>query len=383
MKIGLLGIGTVASGVIEQIAERDDIEIKKILVRRDIPKLGSLSTYRFEEILNDPEIDTVVELIGGMEPAHTYVLQALRAGKHVVTANKLMLSYHFDELLQAAQQNHVALKIDASVGGSIPFLHNLIRSSCGDSIRSVFGIVNGTTNLILDTMQENGLDFSDVLIQAQHAGYAEADPGYDIDGLDARSKLCIAASIAFKKYIHPDEVCVAGIRNITGYDVETFRKMGYVCRLLVRAENTAEDKISAFVEPTLVSLSAVEATVHHSNNLIGLVGRHCGMQYYFGQGAGKSATAFAIMLGLSEIANPTHRNRLPSFEGHADIDNSIFAHRYYVRTTSRLSIPARKLRASGEFNQYITHPLPVDQMHALAASLSLRDPQLFFAGIRE
>jgi len=382
MKIGLLGIGTVGAGVREQLADRDDISIKKILVRRDIPELGDQATYHFEDILNDPEIETVVEVIGGIHPAYDYAMSALRAGKNVVTANKLMLSYHFEELLAAAVENNVHLKIDASVGGGIPYLFNLMRSGRADVIHSLFGIVNGTTNLILDTMQTSGADFDDVLAQAQRAGYAEADPSADIDGIDARSKLCVASSIAFGRFLNPEDIAVAGIRHITREDVQVFKKLGYTCRLLVRSEDLGEGRVCAFVEPTLLGPSEPEASVRRNDNLIGLVGRNCGQQYFFGQGAGRNPTAFAVVLGLTDILRNDHamNGRLPA--GRAVVDNSQLAHRYYVRTTSRLSISAEKLRGTGDVNCYLTAPMPVDRMHALAASLRMRDPDLFFAGVR-
>lgn len=381
MKIGLLGIGTVGAGVLEQVAEREDMSIKRVLVRRDIPELGALTTRSFDEILNDPEIDTVVEVIGGMQPAYDYVMRALRAGKNVITANKLMLSYHMEELLRTAKESGVQLRFDASVGGGIPYLFNLMRSGRADTIQSLFGIVNGTTNLILDTMQSNGSDFADVLAQAQRAGYAEADPSADIDGIDARSKLCVAASVAFGCCINPEEVAMAGIRNITREDVLAFKKLGYVCRLLVRAERLEGNRVCAFVEPTLLCPSEPEASVRRNDNLIGLVGRNCGQQYFFGQGAGRNPTAFAVVLGLTDIL---HGVNLPDEipVGQAIVDNSQLAHRYYVRTTSRLSIPAEKLRGTGEVNCYLTAPMPVDRMHALAASLRMRDANLFFAAVR-
>jgi len=382
MKIGLLGIGTVGSGVRRHLEKRDDISIKKILVRCDRPDLGDLATFSFDDILNDPEIQTVVEVMGGLDPAYDYVLRALRAGKNVATANKLMLSYRMPELLAAARESGAMLKIDASVGGGIPYLFNVMRTSRADTVRSLFGIVNGTTNLILDTMQTNGADFSDVLAQAQRAGFAEADPSADIDGIDARSKLCVAASIAFRRFIDPEDVAMAGIRTITLDDVHLFRKLGYVCRLLVRAERVDENRICAFVEPTLLAPSEPEATVRRCDNLIGMVGEYVGQQYFFGQGAGMDPTASAVVLGLTDILGGVRLLEDIEFKGRVAVDNSHLAHRYYVRTTSRLSIPAEKLRGGGDYNCYLTAPMPVDRMHALAASLRLRDPGLFFAGIR-
>lgn len=382
MKIGLLGIGTIGTGVREHLAGREDISIKRILVRRDVPELGPAATRSFDEILNDPEIDTIVEVMGGLQPAFDYVLRALKAGKNVVTANKLMLSYHLEELFSAAQASGVRLMFDASVGGGIPFLFNLMRSGSADTILSLFGIVNGTTNLILDTMQSNGADFAEVLAQAQRAGYAEADPSADIDGIDARSKLCVSASVAFGRFLRPDDIDVSGIRTITQEDILAFKKMGYVCRLLVRAERIDEDRVCAFVEPTLLNPSEPEAIVRRNDNLISLVGRYVGRQYFFGQGAGKDPTAFAVVLGLTDILKGIHPLAGREPKGYATVDNSQLAHRYYVRTTSRLSIPAEKLRGGGDANLYLTAPVPVDRMHALAASMRMRDPDLFFAGVR-
>ena len=382
MKIGLLGIGTVGSGVKKHLEGRNDISIKKILVRRDRPDLGGLATFSFDEILNDPEIETIVEVMGGMEPAYDYVLRTLKAGKNAATANKLLLSYRMPELLAAARESGAMLKIDASVGGGIPYLFNVMRTGRADTIRSLSGIVNGTTNLILDTMQTGGADFADVLAQAQRAGFAEADPSSDIDGLDARSKLCISASIAFGKFIHPDDVMTSGIRTITREDVSMFRELGYVCRLLVRAERVDDNTVCAFVEPTLLAPTEPEASVHRCDNLIGMVGEYVGQQYFFGQGAGMDPTASAVVLGLTDMLNGVRLLEDISLDGRMTVDNSHLAHRYYVRTASRLSIPAEKLRSDGGCSCYLTEPIPVDRMHALAASLRINDPGLFFAGVR-
>ncbi len=375
MKIGLLGIGAIGSGVYRHLAGRDDISIKKILVRRDRPDLGALATFHFEDILSDPEIDTVVELMGGLHPAYDYVLAALKAGKNVATANKLLLSYHMEELLAAARENGVHLKIDASVGGGIPYLFTLMRGRRADRIRSLFGIMNGTTNLILDTMQTEGADFADVLAQAQRAGYAEADPSADVDGIDARSKLCVAGSVAFGKYLHPDDVDMAGIGNITAGDVHMFKRLGLVCRLLVRADRIGEDRACAYVEPTLLAPAEAEAGVRRNDNLTGLVGEYTGKQYLFGQGAGQDPTSFAVVSGLADILDGIRLLENDSPEGRFIVDNSQALHRYYVRTAGELDLPAEKI---GE-NCYLTEAIPVSRMHALKA----HDPDMFFAGIRD
>ena len=196
MIIGLLGLGTIGSGIYEHLLKRDDIHVKRILELRRHPGLEALETSDFNEILNDPEIDTVVELIGGMEPAHTFTVQALKAGKNVVSANKLMLSHHMEEILTLAREKGVQYRYDASVGGSIPFLYNLMRHRGADRLTAISGIVNGTTNLILDIMQTSDRGFDDVLQEAQRLGYAEANPSADIDGIDAMCKIAIASAVA-------------------------------------------------------------------------------------------------------------------------------------------------------------------------------------------
>ena len=378
MKIGLLGIGTVGSGVREQLEGRKDISVKKILVRRDRPDLGALAVHSFEEILADPEIDTVVEVMGGMQPAYDYLLSALKSGKNAVTANKLLLSYHMEELLAAAREAGRHLKIDASVGGGIPYLFNLMRLRRADTICALSGIVNGTTNLILDTMQTDGADFADVLAQAQKAGYAETDPSADIDGIDARSKLCVSASIAFGCFINPDEISMAGIRTITSEDIAVFKRLNLVCRLIVRADHIGGNCVSAFVEPTLVAPDSPEAAVRRNDNIIGMVGNHVGQQLFFGQGAGKNPTATAVIEGLTDIAHNIRMLEDIDFEGRAVVDNSHIVHRYYVSTTAKLNLSAERLQE----NVYLTEPISVDRMHALAAQLREQDPGVFFVGVR-
>ena len=382
MKIALLGFGNVGTAVWKQLSGRSDIVIKKVLTRSPAPMLGALAAQSFEEILDDPEISTVVELIGGIEPAFSYCARALSAGKNVVTANALMLSYRLKPLTELAVQNGVCLKLDPAMGG-IPFLHNLVRVLQNDMIRSVFGISNGTTNLILDTMQTVGGDFDTVLAQAQRLGYTEADPNADIGGLDARSKLCVAASIAFGRFIDPDGITVCGIRSITRGDTEMFRKLGFACRLIVRGERSRADAVSAFVEPMLLPSGSLEAAVTRGNGMLGWLGDRGGMQYFFGPSAGRDPVALAVTLALTDLLCGDTRMEACCPAGGIGIDNSAVAHRYYVRTSCRMSLPAEKLRSTmpGQ-NVYLTSPVGVDRMHALAASLRMRDPDLFFAGIR-
>lgn len=383
MKIGLLGLGTIGSGVFEHISRRSDMEVKKILDLRDFPELSHLLTKNFDDILNDPEIDTVVELIGGIEPAHTFTVKALKAGKNVVSANKLMLSHNMEEILTTARENNVHYRYDASVGGSIPCLYNIMRHSSADEITGIAGIVNGTTNLILDTMQTSPRSFDDVLKQAQAEGYAEADPSSDIDGIDAECKICIASAVAYKKYVRHEDVNTEGIRYITGEDILQFKANNYVCRLLAQSKKISDDAISCFVEPTLVSPESTEAAVHVNNNTVAVYGNYFGVQNFQGQGAGKDPTAFAVVMGLVDIQDNVSGKLNPIPEGYANVDNSAAVHAYYLRTSAEVTIPAKNLGACGEGTAYITDPISVSEMHALAKKLREADPKLFFAGIRD
>ena len=382
MTIGLLGLGTIGSGIYEHLKKRGDIRVKRILELLRHPGLEDIETSDYSEILNDPEIDTVVELIGGLEPAHTFTVQALKAGKNVVSANKLMISRYLEELLDLAKQNGVQYRFDASVGGSIPLLHNLARHASADRIISLSGILNGTTNLILDRMQEAGLDFADALKEAQERGYAEADPSADIDGIDARSKITIASSIAYGQYVDPDDVDTAGIRQITGDDLIYFRQMNRVCRLLAVSQRL-DGAIAAYVEPALVGTGAIEAAVRANNNTVAVVGEYFGAQNFQGQGAGKDPTAFAVELGLRDIMDGVPPMLCPMPSGRARVDNDAASHCYYLRTAAEPGVPAEVLGACGTGKAYVTGPMSVREMHALAKRLRAQDENTFFAGIRD
>ena len=379
MNIGLLGLGTIGSGIYEHLQNRDDIHVVKILELLRHPGLEHLETSDYSEILDDPEIDTVIELIGGMEPAHTFTVQALKAGKNVVSANKLMLSHHMEEILTLAREMGVHYRYDASVGGSIPFLYSLMRHRGADRLTGISGIVNGTTNLILDIMQREGRGFDDVLSEAQREGYAEANPAADIDGIDAECKLCIASAVAYQKYVRPEDVDTEGIRHITAQDIIYFGKLERVCRLIVRSALNPDGTICAYVEPTLVAKDSTEAAVHMNNNTISVVGDYFGVHTFQGQGAGKHPTAFAVELGLRDILDGVSPRLNPIPDGYAQVDNDGAKHCYYLRSGIKPDIAAKSLGDGA----YITEPVSVRRMHDLAKKLREADPGLFFAGIQD
>ena len=295
MNIGLLGFGVVGGGVWELAAGRQDVNVTRVLVRR--PKEGlpaAVATTDVNDILGDDAIDTVVEVMGGLHPAYEYVTAAMERGKNVVTANKALIAAYYQELTALAEEKGVALRCTAAVGGGIPWLVNLARVKRLDTVCEVGGIMNGTTNFIMDAMHKSPVSFDAILKEAQALGYAEADPSADIDGDDIRRKLCISANIAFDAVLDETAIPTFGIRTVTAEDIAAFQAHGFVCKLLATAQ-AAEDGVCAFVEPTLVDKSEPEAAVPANYNLIGYTAERVGKQTFFGQGAGRFPTASNVM----------------------------------------------------------------------------------------
>lgn len=334
MVIGLLGFGTVGGGVYELLRRRTDMKIKYICCLEDPQGLTATLTRNADDIFSDPEVDTVVEVMGGLHPAKEFVTKALSAGKNVITANKLLIAECYRELTELAREKGVALRCTAAAGGGIPWLTALERCKRADTVHSVSGIMNGTTNYILDTMHRQEVDFSEVLAQAQRLGYAEADPSADIDGSDIQNKLVISANIAFDVLLEKKDVPVLGIRHITAADIQTFRAHGLCCKLLASAIRR-EGKIAAFAEPTLVSAEQPEAAVPSNFNLISFTAENAGKQSFFGQGAGRFPTAYNVVEDLIDVAGGI-RHFYTSVTEPATVDNETVTHQYYIRTDSRL-----------------------------------------------
>lgn len=271
MNIGLLGFGVVGRGVYDMLAGRDDIRTAWVLCRRDLGELTARTTYEMQDILNDPAVDTVVEVMGGLHPAYEYVAAALRAGKNVVSSNKYLMCRYYDELTALAKEHGAALRCTAAVGGGIPWLTNLEKAARANHISRVWGILNGTTNYIMDAMHGSDVDFADVLAQAQALGYAEADPSADIDGLDIQRKLILSANVAFGVSLREADVPVFGIRNVRKADIARFQAHGCTCKLIATAEQKG-GSIRAYVEPTLLGSDALEAAVPANFNLISMDG---------------------------------------------------------------------------------------------------------------
>ena len=302
MRIGLLGFGTVGKGVYELTASRPDMQVVRVLCRRELSLPDAQVTHDFQDILNDPTIDTIVEAIGGLHPAREYVLAALQAGKNVVTANKALVATYYDELIPLAERKGLFFRCTASVGGGIGWLSELERVRRIETLRQVGGIMNGTCNYILDAMTRMGLTYDEALSQAQALGYAEADPSTDVDGIDTWHKLIVSANIGFGISLDIGGIPVAGIRNIRAEDVEQFKAHKMVCKLISTAKNR-DGSVRAYVQPTLVPLGDPEAAVPTNYNLITLVGNTSGRQSFFGQGAGRYPTAYNVVQDCVDFLN--------------------------------------------------------------------------------
>ena len=313
IKAARLGFGTVGTGVYKVLKNQEKemsakigckVEIKKILVR-NIDKAAakieaSLLTSQWDEIINDPEIEIVIELMGGINPAKEYILSALKAGKHVVSANKDLIAVHGHELLDAAHESKVDFLFEAAVAGGIPIIRPLKQCLAGNHMTEVMGIVNGTTNFILTKMTQEGMEFKDALALATELGYAEADPTADIEGLDAGRKVAILASVAFNSRVVFNDVYTEGIAKITSKDIHYAKEMGRDIKLLGVARNEA-DGIEAYVCPMLIPSSHPLATVNDSYNAVFVHGDAVEDAMFFGRGAGELPTASAVVGDVFDI----------------------------------------------------------------------------------
>ena len=379
MKIAILGFGVVGSGAYE-ILKTNGYDVGRILDIRPHEELGDLVTANYDDILNDKEIGVVAEAIGGLEPAHSFLVKAIKAGKHVVSSNKHLICTYYDELHTLAKENGVTVRFSASAGGGIPWLHNLARATRCDNITKVFGIMNGTTNFILDAMISDGRDFADVLSEAQRLGYAEANPSADIDGLDTARKTAISASIAFNTEVDEKDVAIFSLRNIKKRDIEYIEnKLSASVRYLGCAE-CVDGKVSAFVEPVIIPADSIFTCVKKNNNMISLVGDNVGQLSFYGQGAGKYPTGTAVAHDVIDIVNGDVALASPGAK--LVSDNGALNRAYYVRTTA--DFPAEFIKAAEiiDGEKYIlTNDVSVSEIHNISADISKKDGEIFLAGI--
>lgn len=320
INIGILGLGTVGTGVIQilqqnaediQTRTESKIRVKKVLVR-DLTAPRQISgdfemTDNAEDILSDPEIDIVVEVIGGIEPARTYILKALANQKNVITANKDLLAEHGQELLTAAKEAGKDLYFEASVAGGIPIIAALKQSLAANRLTALVGIINGTTNYILTAMSEQGRDYAEVLAEAQKLGYAEANPASDVEGLDAARKLAILASIAFNSRVTLDDVYVEGISKITREDIVYANELGCTIKLLAIAKHQDEG-IEMRVHPAIIPKTHPLASVNGVFNAIFVVGDAVGETMFYGRGAGSLPTGSAVVSDIMQVVRNIQSN---------------------------------------------------------------------------
>ncbi len=300
MRIGLLGFGVVGRGVYELMLPRTDMQVTRVLCLEDVTLPDAQVTRNYREILEDASIDTVVEAMGGLHPSFEFVRDAILAGKNIVTSNKALMAGFYDELLPLAAEKGVRIRCTAAVGGGIGWLSELERARRVQTVTRVGGIMNGTTNYILDSMNRLGLGYDQALKQAQALGYAEANPATDVDGIDTWHKLILSANIAFGVSLERDSVPTAGIRNITAADVANFTDRGLVCKLISTGKKT-ENGISAYVQPTLVPQGEPESAVPSNYNLITYVGSASERMSFYGQGAGRYPTAYNVLQDCADI----------------------------------------------------------------------------------
>ena len=386
MKIALLGFGVVGRGVYDICQTLPGLEVVRILRRKGSPRELPIVTDCFEDIVNDPSVDCVVEAMRGLHPAREYLLACMAAGKQVVTSNKAVLAAFYDELSDAARSAGVAFGCEACVAGGVPFLAALRKAARVSPILGFSGILNGTTNYILSRMVDEGADFGQVLSAAQQLGYAEADPSADVDGLDVQNKAIVTCGIAFGFAPSHGQVPTFGIGSIQGQDVADILSMGRVPKLLATARREG-DSLCCTVEPVLVERGSLEAAVPLNNNLASLEAQGIGTLKFYGQGAGALPTGNAVVQDLLDIAQGC-KDTPPRTGGALQSDLSLLRARWWLRLSpeaaqrakEELGAACESVRPRGEESVCLeTAELPAQDFYALRSRLLALDPKLFAA----
>lgn len=373
MKIAVLGYGTVGRGVVDIIENRvSTVEVARIL---DLPDrcVEPRMTPNFDDIVEDPTIEVVVECMGGLEPAHTFISRALAAGKSVVTSNKAVVAEYFEEFVSLANANKAGFLIEASVGGGIPWIASIAKVRRIDEVSSFSGIMNGTTNYIIDSMAKQDLDFDVALGRAQELGYAERDPSADIDGIDVRNKTIISASVAFDVACTKD-LPVTGLRTITKRDMVMFKHKGLTVKLFGRGVQR-DGRYAVAVEPVAVSSQSMEAAVPSNFNLVSLEGTTVGALKFYGQGAGSLPTGNAMVQDVLDIAagvQPVY-----DFSRGLEYDPELLTSDYVFRTTVAAPMGASWYATDA----WLIKHLSAVRARELLNEVQQRDPKAFMAAI--
>ena len=319
INVAILGYGTVGSGVFEVLNENkesisrragQELHVKYVLDLRDFPgqPVEKVLVHDYEQIVSDPEVDIVVEVMGGVEPAYTFVKKALLAGKNVCTSNKALVAKHGRELMDIAKEKSINFLFEASCGGGIPIIRVINSSLTGDEIDEVTGILNGTTNYMLYKMSTEGCEFDTVLKEAQQKGYAEADPTADVEGYDACRKIAILSSLAYERYFDFEDIYTEGITKITPEDMEYAAKLGRTIKLLGTSRRLADGTCYAMVAPFMLGQNSPLYSVNDVFNAVFVHGNMLGDAMFYGSGAGKLPTASAVVADVVEMAKNLDKN---------------------------------------------------------------------------
>ena len=391
MKIGILGLGTVGGGVWDILSttkfQEYDIKVKAALVRNkskyiSYEEQGLNLTLEPYDILNDPEIDTVVEVMGGIDKPYEYIKYALSQGKHVVTANKAVLAKHMEEFLALAKNHNAALLYEASVGGGIPLIKPLKQNARINNFYEISGILNGTSNFILSKMSKEGLEFADVLKQAQEKGYAEQDPSDDIDGTDMARKISVLSSTIFKKHLPLEQIQINGIRHIEKQDMDIAKKAGCDIKLIAKS-NYEDNNYKAAVEPVILKQNSIFAQVSDAYNIGMAKGDNLSEVSFYGEGAGRYATANAVVSDLLDIYNHEAIEHLAVDFSSTKV-NPILAD-YYVRLndTNKIEELKAKLSAYNLINlhkgAFIAEKITSSEIKNYAGEINLANQNYFIA----
>ena len=391
--VGFLGCGNIGCGVYKlletygaQIEENEGVgfEVRKILVRSlnksrawAIPP--TLLTDRPEDVLDNPEIDMVMEFMGGEQPAASYMVRALENGKCVITANKMALATHWTQIVRAAREHAAGLYYEASVCGAVPIIRAINGSLQANRISSVMGIINGTTNYMLDMMQSEGLDYDAALSDAQRLGYAEADPTADVSGLDALRKIMLACAVAYDM-LPSDGLKNEGIESLRAADVADLKRRGLCCRLVTKGGRNADGSVYAYVQPVLLTADAPECAVKKNFNMAKYHGKNSGDIVLMGQGAGRYPTASAVLRDLECLAIG-QREMLKKDCREVEANNDSCLCRYYVRCPAALAdeFDCESAEREGDVVRAVVKPISVSAMHEKVRALRRGGAEIFFA----
>ena len=365
MKVAVLGYGTVGFGVHEMLKGAKGLEAGPVLVRPG-KENEDFKVSSIDEIVNDPSVGAVAEVLGGIEPAYTYACKAIKAKKHFVTSNKALVADKGIELASLAKENGVSFLFSAACGGGVPFLHNLSLAVESDNVKTIGGILNGTTNYMLDAMQRRSLSYEEALKDAQDLGYAEADPTADVTGLDALRKIMLGCAVAFNE-LPVDGLLNEGIDSFTSDDVRYLKDKGLTCRLVVSGGKGSNGNLYAYVEPVVFTSAAPECAVLNNYNLAKYDCENSGPIVFMGQGAGRWPTASAVLRDLSDILSGRGHMMLPTCQK-VKADNSACCHKYLLRIDAEYEI---------------TDEMSVEAMHSKAKDLRKEGKKVFFAAIGE